>query len=438
MLKRVRESQTRYPPRSDFTRLPMTEIQQQLAALRARMARVMEDCAEKYERPRAPRPSEKPYFQDEDDRFAKLVPLPPGQEVVTSHGQHYEMETLYPSHRNHGNADVGALSELAPDLLRVLSNGTIANVPPSEWAFLDTETTGLSSGTGTCAFLIGVGWITAEGFRVRQFFMRDYGEECSSLAALSQFLEPFRVLITYNGRTFDQPLLETRYRMNRARPPFAALEHLDLLHGARRLWKLRFESCRLVELEQRILGYERTGDVPGWLIPNLFFEFLRTGSLRPLAPVFYHNATDILSLACLTSVVPYAFNDPAGAPLRHGAELAGIARWLEQEGQNDTARTLYRRAIDAGLPDDLMFRTLWTLGQLERKMKCLDGALEIWNDLAGSRNPFRAQALEELAKHHEHRAKDYSRALELTRQALALGESEALRKREQRLAKRVG
>src|SRR6185295_15168195 len=114
---------------------------------------------------------------------------------------------------------------------------------PEEWAFLDTETTGLAGGTGTCPFLVGVGSVTREGFRVRQFFMRDYGEEASLLEALGEHLARFRVLITYNGKTFDQPLLETRYRLNRARPPFGKLGHLDLLHGARRLWKLRFESC---------------------------------------------------------------------------------------------------------------------------------------------------------------------------------------------------
>ena len=111
-------------------------------------------------------------------------------------------------------------------------------------------------------------------------------------------------MITYNGRAFDQPLLETRYRLNRARPPFAAIEHLDLLYGARRLWKLRFESCRLVDLENQILGVERQGDLPGALIPYVYFEYLRTRQAARLLPVFQHNAIDILTLACLTGIVP--------------------------------------------------------------------------------------------------------------------------------------
>ncbi len=178
-----------------------------------------------------------------------------GAEVETAFGKHFETEKLYEHHRRHGSADIGALADLPRDLLDTMSSGRdAATSSPEEWAFLDTETTGLSGGTGTCAFLVGVGRITREGFHVRQFFMRDYGEEASLLDALTRHLAPFRVLITYNGRTFDQPLLETRYRLNRARPPFARMEHLDLLYGARRLWKLRFDSCRLVDLENQVLG----------------------------------------------------------------------------------------------------------------------------------------------------------------------------------------
>ena len=296
---------------------------------------------------------------------------------------------------------------------------------------------GLAGGTGTCAFLVGVGRITAEGFRIRQFFMRDYGEEASMLDALASHLAPFRVLITYNGRAFDQPLLETRYRLNRARSPFTRFEHLDLLHGARRLWKLRFESCRLIELEQQMLGFERQGDVPGAMIPAIYFDYVRTGEMARLLPVFHHNVLDIVTLACLTGIVPYAFKDPATAPLRHGSEMAGIARWLREAGEMEQARTLFRRAVDAGLPDDILFRTLWDIAALERKLGCEEAALGVWNDLAACRNPFRVRAMEELAKHHEHRAKDYPLALELTRRALALEVSPALRKREQRLMKRT-
>ena len=412
----------------------MSELQDQLAALRKRMARVLEECAEKYEHPREPYSTG---VSRASPRRFEVQDWLPGEEIESPHGKHYETETFYPRHRRHGSAAIDALAELPGDLLDVVSNGAVRDVPPGEWAFLDAETTGLAGGTGTCAFLVGVGRITAEGFRVRQFFMRDYGEEASQLDALARFLEPCRVLITYNGRAFDQPLLETRYRLNRARPPFSRMEHVDLLHGARRLWKLRFESCRLVELEKQVLGFEREGDVPGAMIPYIYFDYLRSGEVARLLPVFHHNATDILTLACLTGIVPYAFKDPATAPLRHGAEMAGIARWLRAAGETEQARVLFRRAVDAGLPDAILFPTLWDIAAIERKLGCEDAALAVWNDLAACRNPFRVRAMAELAKHYEHRAKDLRLALELTRRALAIENCSALRKREERLLKRT-
>ncbi len=167
-----------------------------------------------------------------------------GDVVETAFGRHFETEKLYERHRRHGSADIGALAELPEDLLAAISGGVTPLTPPSEWAFLDTETTGLAGGSGTCAFLVGIGRITPEGFRVRQFFMRDYCEEASLLDAVSRHLAPFRVLITYNGKTFDQPLLETRYRLNRSRPPFGNMEHVDLLHGALPPWQnCAHESC---------------------------------------------------------------------------------------------------------------------------------------------------------------------------------------------------
>jgi uncharacterized protein YprB with RNaseH-like and TPR domain len=429
----------------------MSDLQQQLADLRARVARVAQQCDAKYDARFSSEFSTRAEQHDEphDDAHeaaahsqAAVEQWLGGDVVETAHGRHFETEKLYERHRRHGSADIGSLADLPQDLLTAISGGATPCVSPAEWAFLDTETTGLAGGTGTCAFLVGVGRITPEGFRVRQFFMRDYSEEASLLDAVTRHLAPFRVLITYNGKTFDQPLLETRYRLNRSRPPFGKLEHLDLLHGARRLWKLRYESCRLVDLENQVLGFEREGDVPGALIPYLYFEYLRTQRAARLLPVFHHNATDILTLACLTGIVPLAFQDPENLPFRHSSEIAGIARWLRQAGDLEQARALFRRAIytvvpGAGLPDHLLFRTLWDLAALERKLGAEEQAVAIWNDLAEARNPFRIPALEELAKHYEHRQKDLPRALETTRSALAQEDSPALRRREQRLEQRL-
>jgi len=410
------------------------DIQEQLAILRKRIARI--DKKWTSDAPAramsAPRPADlRParYFVEE---------LMSGEVVQTASGEHFETEKLFERHRRHGSMDISNLYELPPDLLSALSEGEVASAHPTKWAFLDTETTGLAGGTGTYAFLIGVGSIEPAGFRLRQFFMRDYGEEASLLRRLSEHLAQFDVLITYNGKTYDQPLLETRFRMARARHPFERLAHLDLLFGARRLWKLRLESCRLMELENQILGVERQGDLPGEMIPYYYFEYLRTQQAFRLVPVFHHNAIDILSLACLTAIVPFAFRAPEETAFRHGADAIGLARWVLKAGRHEQALRLLRRAVDLGLPDDLLFRTLWDIGALEKRMGRWDAALELFTDLAGSRNPYRARSLRELAIHYERRERNIAMALEMTRNALALEDSPDLRRREQRLRERAG
>jgi uncharacterized protein YprB with RNaseH-like and TPR domain len=343
---------------------------------------------------------------------------------------------LWERHRRHGSVDISDLAELPHDLLDPLSGGAIPSSHPVKWAFLDTETTGLAGGTGTYAFLIGVGSIDSTGFRLRQFFMRDYGEEASLLHRLSEHLAQFDVLITYNGKAYDQPLLETRFRMSRARHPFDRMEHLDLLFGARRLWKLRLESCRLVDLEYRILGVEREGDLPGEMIPYCYFEFLRTQRAFQIVPIFHHNAIDILSLACLTAIVPTAYQQPENTTFRHGADLIGLARWLQQSERHEEALRLFRRAVEMGLPDGLLFRTLWDIAALEKRLGREDAGLAIITELAGSRNPMRVRALEALAKHYEHRERNYMMALEMTRTALEVDDTPEIRKREARLKAR--
>jgi uncharacterized protein YprB with RNaseH-like and TPR domain len=360
-----------------------------------------------------------------------------GEVVETPHGAHFETERLYERHRRHGNLDIGALQELPHDLLAALSLGEIRSCNPCRWAFLDTETTGLAGGSGTYAFLVGVGRICPEGFRLRQFFMRDHGEEPSLLWRLSEHLAEFDVLITYNGRVYDQPLLETRFRMARSRPPFSRLSHLDLLYGARRLWKLRIDSCRLVDLETQILGVEREGDLPGEMIPYVYFEYLRSGQAFRLVPVFHHNAIDILTLACLTGIVPLAFRSPFEARLAHGEDFVGLARWFLKSDRPEQARDLMCRAVEIGLPDGLLFRTLWETALLERKLGRRDAALGILGDLASGRNPYRVAALEELAKHYEHREHNYRLALERIREAIALEDSAEFRRREARLLRRM-
>jgi hypothetical protein len=279
--------------------------------------------------------------------------------------------------------------------------------------------------------------VTRDGFVLKQWFIREHGEEASALHSLALYLADFDTLVSYNGRSYDQPLLETRYTLSRQKTPFSRLEHLDLLYGARRLWKLRFESCRLVELERQILGHERVGDVPGELIPQLYFDFLRTGRADRLKAVLEHNALDILSLAFLAGVIPVAFDDPLACELKHGAELSGLARWLAAQERLDEAAVLYRRAIEAQMSDELMFRCLWELGLIEKKQARIAEALTIWTDLAQSKNPYRADSLVELAKYYEHTEKNLFMALECASEALNWHRSVELLHRQERLHRKI-
>jgi uncharacterized protein YprB with RNaseH-like and TPR domain len=407
------------------------DLQQQLSLLRQRIARIDRKFAD------ARKPAPPPAITEEKPERYDVEEFLPGNEVATEFGSHWEWEKHYERRRRHGSMGIADLEHLPADLLGPISGNEIPSAPPDTWAFLDTETTGLAGGAGTYAFLVGVGRIAPDGFRVRQFFMREYSEERSLLSALTEHLRLFKVLITYNGRIYDQPLLETRYRMSRARPPFTELAHLDLLFGSRRLWKLRFESCRLVQLENWILGVEREGDLPGELIPYVYFDYLRTRQMARLLPLFHHNATDILSLACLTGIVPWAFHDPERAQFAHGAEMVGLARWWRQAGQHDNAAALFRRAIERGLPDALLFRTMWDAACLEKKRGDDKAALPLLTDLASCRNPHRAAALEELARYYERREGNHALALEMTLAAMEHGPSEALGRRRARLEKRL-
>jgi hypothetical protein len=408
------------------------DFQEQLAALRQRVARIDRKYAD-------PRPPVRPPAPQLATPRLFMEEYLSGEVVENEQGKHFQTEKLYDRFKRYGSVDVGSLIELPHDLLHSISNGEVASAQPEEWAFLDTETTGLAGGSGTYAFLIGIGHITPAGFRVRQFFMRDYGEESSQLAAVAKFLEPFKVLVTYNGKGFDQPLLETRYRMTRQRPPFARLQHLDLLYGVRRLWKLRFDSCRLVELENQVLGIERQGDLPGEMIPYVYFEYLRTQEAHRVVPILHHNVMDIATLACLTSIVPWAFHrdTEAAARFQHAAELLGLARWLRKAGEWEQAAALFRRSIDRGLKDALLWPAMKDLALAEKKLGREAATVAIFTELAATPNPFRVEAYEELAKYFEHKERNHSMALEMTRSAMKYGDSPTLKKREERLSRRA-
>jgi len=292
----------------------------------------------------------------------------------------------------------------------------VALLDPSQLVFLDTETTGLAGGTGTCAFLIGLGTVEGLRFVVRQFFLRDYPEEKAQLQALSDALAPYEGLITFNGKTFDIPLLETRYALARMKSPFERLLHLDALHPARRLWKLRLESCKLTDLESALLGIHRDGDVPGSEIPGIYFDYLRTGDAQGLQAVFHHNALDILTLAALTVELARALAD--ATTLESPLDLFSLSRILGATGSGDQSVSVCRQALATGLPTPVESQALRHLAFQLKRQRRHELAAEAWLELTRREAPLAIEACEELAIYYEHRRRDSRTAREFVASAL--------------------
>jgi uncharacterized protein len=335
---------------------------------------------------------------------------------ATACGEFFSARQTFPFGRPYGKLRIGDIStaELAP--LGIFLPGT-ALPAPARLAYLDTETTGLAGGTGTCAFLIGVGTLQGRQFAVRQFFLRDYPEEKAVLTALAEYLSPFEGLVTYNGKTFDVPLLETRYALARLKSPMGRMVHLDLLHPARQLWELRLESCKLTHLEKEILGIEREVDVEGAEIPGIYFDYLRSGDAHGLGPVFYHNALDIMTLAALTAELAQVVAEGAET-LAAGTDLFSLSRIFARAGAADKSLSTCRRALDAGLPQTIETRALWHLAAYHKRLRQYELAAPLWQEVTRREAPFSIHALEELAIYYEHRLRDLPAALAATETAL--------------------
>ncbi len=330
-------------------------------------------------------------------------------------GEYFLAQQSLPFGRPYGRLRISDLSsaDLSP-LNLFFEDATLP--PPEELVYLDTETTGLAGGTGTCAFLIGIGAVEGPRFLVRQFFLRDYPEEKAVLARLAEDLAKYRGIVTFNGKTFDIPLLETRYALARMKSPISRLVHLDLLHPARRLWKLRLVSCELTHLEQEVLGIGREGDVPGSEIPGIYFDYLRTGSAQQLQPVFYHNALDVVSLAALAVEMARVIAD-AGVGAS-SLDLFSLSRIYDRARAMEKSHLTCQRALAAGLPQPFVARALWQLACQHKRRREQELAVEIWKELAQRQAEFAFDALEELAIHYEHRERDVAAALAFTLDAM--------------------
>jgi hypothetical protein len=332
-----------------------------------------------------------------------------GSVEETPHGNIYLIQSTYPSDYQYGGASLFAPPAM-PLLAAWSGEDRIKDYSLDAFVFLDTETTGLSGGTGTYTFLIGVGRFEDSLFRLTQLFMRDPSEEPAILIALEALLASCQALVTFNGKAFDIPLLRTRYITQGWRNPLADFAHLDLLHLARRLWKDRLPSRTLGNLEAQILGISRTGDdIPGWMIPEIYFEFLRSGDPQPLKNVIYHNAMDVLSLASLFVHSSWILAEPLDGRVQDAMDLIAMARLFENIGDTDRAIELYRRGIESGSESEIKIGALSRLAFIHKRRGEFELAISCWQDAASNRD---ITACIELAKYYEHHTQEYNQALQ--------------------------
>jgi uncharacterized protein YprB with RNaseH-like and TPR domain len=349
-----------------------------------------------------------------------LEELLEGRWINTRRGEAFVLEQVYSTEYRHGVVPIHMTTPL-DTLATWARDERISGLELSQFAFLDTETSGLSGGTGTYAFMVGVGRFVDEGFHLSIFFMQDPAEEPALLEALADFLAPCASLVTFNGKAFDAPLLRTRYALNSIPCPFDGFSHIDLLPLARRLWRDRLPSRALKYLEEHIMSAPRTSEeVPGYEIPWLYFDFLRTGDAAPLKGVLYHNAMDVVAMAGLLNLTARMLSDPHGTDLEHGLDVIALARLFEDLNRWEDAALLYERGLKTVLPEADFGRAIQRLSALQRRRGDLSTAVRLWEQAAAEGHIF---AHVELAKYYEHSRRNPAAALEWTLTAVRHVES---------------
>lgn len=380
-----------------------------------------------------------------------------GYTVMTEAGEAFYVETRYPLEYCRGPLPLEYCFDIPGEAWQTLGR-VPAGLNLRRAAFFDTETTGLAGGTGTYAFLAGLGYFEGYDFVVKQYFLRDYPEEDAMLAALASDFARFDLLVTFNGKSFDWPLMETRYRLARRRVPMAGAPHLDLLHPARRIWRDRLVQCNLQHLEDKILGVQRVGDVPGELIPPLYFDYLRSGDAAPLIDVILHNRLDIVSLVSLAGwmgqIVSWPLDATPDGELVCGDDLYALGRIFAHRGDPGQAIACFETALERGVEavsEALVQRALSTI---YKRIKEHDRAVSIWAQMIEGPGGMSLFPYVEMAKYYEHVARDYGLARQMAEHALLIAERrrslagaygpaaasdlEAVRHRLSRLERKIG
>lgn len=339
-----------------------------------------------------------------------------GSRLTNSMGDFYLVEHIYQYGYRHGKVvfSGAAASQQLKNAARISDETSgLENL-----VFLDTETTGISGGSGTFAFLVGVGRFVETGFLLQQFIISDPQEESAMLLHLDNWIKPDDILVTFNGKTFDIPLLRTRYVLNRLPSTLSENLHLDMLHISRRLWRKTLESCALKDLEREILTLQRSEDeVPGWMVPEIYFDYLRTGETKLLTNVIYHNEQDVVSLAALFLHVSELFEKSIELEGVPGPELLALARIYTDIHVLDVAESLYRKSISLQINGSDQSQANYNLGMLIKSKSGSQAAIMYWKTAAENGH---FDACIELSMVYEHQVKDLVESRKWAEKALGL------------------
>ncbi|MCX7924062.1 MAG: ribonuclease H-like domain-containing protein [Clostridia bacterium] len=333
-------------------------------------------------------------------------------------GEYFLIENRYPALYIHGGYNLGEALNINLSSLKRVCSGLGDDSKLEDFLFLDTETTGLSSGAGTVAFLIGAGYFKDDTFILRQYFMRDYNEEPAVLRDLNSLMEGRKGFVTFNGKSFDWNILQTRFTFNRIRPVIKQPVHIDLLFPARRIWKEKLLSCRLISLEENILGETRVDDIPGAMIPGIYFKYLDDRNAEVVKKIIKHNELDILSMISLlvkiTSIIESPLSESDGE-----YELLGVGKIFESSGESGTVMDCYETCLKAGskVVKEVASRRLINVYKRNKNYGKVIEHCE--NILAESKGP-NISVMIEMAKHYEHRDKNIQRAIEIVEEAINL------------------
>ncbi len=365
-----------------------------------------------------------------------------GGEARTPYGSFFLCDSTMGAREAHGSVrigDVGCLNMKTTAFLAGLQ--VTGEMSLSGGLFLDTETTGLMGGTGTFPFLIGLGWFEAGGFVTRQLFARDFSEEAAMLRHVSELASERQFLVTFNGKAYDLNLLSARFILNRCRDTLTAMPHIDLLHPCRRIFAHRLENARLSTIEAQILGVRREGDVPGFEIPQRYFDWLRRRDGRLLGDVFTHNRLDIVSLAALLKHLSDLVEDSKETGHSHQSDLLKLAGLIQERGDAEKASRILE-TLTSSCHRDVAMGAQRTLSLICKRACRWDDAVRLWGQLLAS-DPHDVFAAEELAKFYEHHAGEPEKALQIVdsflKEAAWLSDEEraSLEHRLQRLVLRV-